>query len=130
MHDNANKQNKMSLKDNNKVVIALGGNALMQKYDSGTAEEQLKQSRKSYTSGIKDLIESGTLSPRAYRRLEELIAEIEPSLELQDDYKELYELAEEITADKEKELEELEELSIEQEETIQNLEQNMVQILI
>ena len=84
-----------------------------------------KKSRESYASGIKDLIESGTLSPRAYRRLEELIAEIEPSLELQDDYKELYELAEEITADKEKEVEELEELSIEQEETIQNLEQNM-----
>ena len=39
----------MSLKDNNKVVIALGGNALMQKYDSGTAEEQFKQSRKSLT---------------------------------------------------------------------------------
>ena len=37
----------MSLKENKKVVIALGGNALMQKYDSGSAEEQFKQSRKS-----------------------------------------------------------------------------------
>ena len=36
----------MNLKNNKKVVIALGGNALMQKYDSGTAEEQFKQSRK------------------------------------------------------------------------------------
>tara|TARA_Y100000768_G_scaffold26943_1_gene18142 strand:+ start:2704 stop:3660 length:957 start_codon:yes stop_codon:yes gene_type:complete len=37
----------MSLKNNKKVVIALGGNALMQKYDSGSAEEQFKQTRKS-----------------------------------------------------------------------------------
>ncbi len=37
----------MSLKHNKKVVIALGGNALMQKYDSGSAEEQFKQTRKS-----------------------------------------------------------------------------------
>ena len=37
----------MTSKDHNKVVIALGGNALMQKYDSGSAEEQFKQSRKS-----------------------------------------------------------------------------------
>lgn len=37
----------MSLKNNKKVVIALGGNALMQKYDSGTAEEQFKQTIKS-----------------------------------------------------------------------------------
>ena len=37
----------MNLKNNKKVVIALGGNALMQKYDSGSAEEQFKQTRKS-----------------------------------------------------------------------------------
>ena len=37
----------MSLKNKKKVVIALGGNALMQKYDSGSAEEQFKQTRKS-----------------------------------------------------------------------------------
>ncbi|MAV64263.1 MAG: carbamate kinase [Candidatus Marinimicrobia bacterium] len=37
----------MSFKNNKKVVIALGGNALMQKYDSGSAEEQFKQTRKS-----------------------------------------------------------------------------------
>ena len=37
----------MSLKNNKKVVIALGGNALMQKYDSGSAEEQFKQTIKS-----------------------------------------------------------------------------------
>ncbi len=37
----------MSLKNNKKVVIALGGNALMQKYDTGSAEEQFKQTRKS-----------------------------------------------------------------------------------
>ncbi len=37
----------MSLKNNKKVVIALGGNALMQKYDSGSAEQQFKQTIKS-----------------------------------------------------------------------------------
>ena len=37
----------MNIKNNKKVVIALGGNALMQKYDSGSAEEQFKQTRKS-----------------------------------------------------------------------------------
>ena len=37
----------MSLRNNKKVVIALGGNALMQKYDSGSAEEQFKHTRKS-----------------------------------------------------------------------------------
>lgn len=37
----------MNLKNDKKVVIALGGNALMQKYDSGSAEEQFKQTRKS-----------------------------------------------------------------------------------
>ena len=47
MYDNATKSSKMSLKNNKKVVIALGGNALMQKYDSGSAEEQFKQTRKS-----------------------------------------------------------------------------------
>ena len=37
----------MNLNNNKKVVIALGGNALMQKYDSGSAEEQFKQTRRS-----------------------------------------------------------------------------------
>tara|TARA_B100001287_G_C22619742_1_gene499417 strand:+ start:254 stop:1210 length:957 start_codon:yes stop_codon:yes gene_type:complete len=37
----------MIQKDNKKVVIALGGNALMQKYDSGSAEQQFRQTRKS-----------------------------------------------------------------------------------